>query len=81
MLDDDDDGVAQSGTFAAIRTSRYVYVENATGELELYDLSVDPYQLQNQVLNPAYDLAEAQLAKRLAALRSCAGETCRPSRR
>ncbi len=77
VLDADDDDVAQSGTFAAIRTSRYVYVENASGELELYDLSVDPYQLQNQVLNPAYDLAEAQLAKRLATLRSCAGESCK----
>ena len=77
MLDDDDDDVAQSGTFAAIRTSRYVYVDNATGELELYDLDADPYQLQNQILNPAYDAAEAALARRLAALRSCAGDGCR----
>jgi arylsulfatase A-like enzyme len=77
VLDEDDDGVAQSGTFAAIRTSRYVYVDNATGELELYDLETDPYQLQNQVLNPAYDAAEAALASRLATLRSCAAESCR----
>ncbi len=77
QLDDDDDGVVQSGTFAAVRTSRYVYVENATGELELYDLEADPYQLQNLVTNPAYDAVEAALAARLAQLRSCAGESCR----
>ena len=51
--------------------------QNATGELELYDLGADPYELQNQILNPAYDAAEASLAARLAALRACAGESCR----
>jgi N-acetylglucosamine-6-sulfatase len=77
VLDGDDDPTPQSGTFAAVRTSRYVYVENLTGELELYDLDLDPFQLQNQVANPAYDAAEAALAARLAALRSCAGKSCR----
>ena len=57
---------------AATSTSR-----NATGELELYDLALDPYELQNQILNPAYDAAEASLAARLASLRACAGESCR----
>ena len=75
--DSDDDGVVQSGTFSAIHTSGYVYVANATGELELYDLGVDPFQLDNQVNNPAYDAIEASLASRLATLRSCAGEGCR----
>jgi hypothetical protein len=77
VLDNDDDGVVPSGTFAAVRTSRYVYVANATGELELYDLEADPYQLQSQITNPAYDAVEAALAARLAPLRSCAGESCR----
>jgi arylsulfatase A-like enzyme len=75
--DSDDDGAVQSGTFSAIHTSRYVYVQNATGELELYDLAVDPAQLDNQVNNPAYDAIEADLASRIATLRSCAGESCR----
>jgi N-acetylglucosamine-6-sulfatase len=65
------------GTFAAIRTSRYIYVENATGERQLYDLAVDPYELNNQVANPAYGTVVADLAARLASLRSCAGESCR----
>jgi N-acetylglucosamine-6-sulfatase len=74
--DGDGDGAAQSGAFGAVRTSRYIYVQNATGELELYDLATDPYQLQNQILNPAYDAVESALAARLAALRTCAGPSC-----
>ena len=77
VVDDDDDGAPQSGTFAAVHTNRYVYVENVSGEVELYDLDTDPYEVQNQAANPAYDAVEAALATRLASLRSCAGETCR----
>ena len=77
VVDDDDDGAPQSGTFAAVRTARYVYVENLTGELELYDLDADPFQLQNLAADPAYDAVEAALAARLASLRSCAGDGCR----
>jgi N-acetylglucosamine-6-sulfatase len=73
---EDDDPNPQSGSFAAIRTSRYVYVEYTTGERELYDLAGDPYELTNQVSNPAYAPAVAALAERLATLRSCAGESC-----
>ena len=64
-------------TYAAVRNSKYTYVSNASGETELYDLDADPYQLDNQVANPAYDAAEAALAARLAGLRTCAGESCR----
>jgi arylsulfatase A-like enzyme len=77
VIDADDDDTPQSGTFSAIHTSRYVYVVNLTGELELYDLAIDPFQLDNQVNNPAYDAIEAELASRLATLRSCAGDGCR----
>ena len=77
VVDDDDDGAPQSGAFAAVRTARYVYVENLTGELELYDLDADPFQLQNLAADSAYDRVEAALAARLASLRSCAGDGCR----
>jgi N-acetylglucosamine-6-sulfatase len=76
VVDADDDDTPQSGTYAAVRTARYAYVENLTGEVELYDLETDPYQLQNQAANPAYDAVEAALAARLASLRSCAGPSC-----
>lgn len=41
-----------------------------TGEVELYDLNADPYELQNQHGNPAYGKKEAELQARLAAKRT-----------
>jgi N-acetylglucosamine-6-sulfatase len=74
--DDDEDG--QPGiAYAAIRTARFKYVENGTGEIELYDLEADPYELQNLAADPAFDDVEAALAGRLAKLRSCVGKSCR----
>lgn len=75
--EDDEDGTANGVFYDAIRNARYTYVENASGARELYDLRADPFQLQNQIDNPVYDAAEAALAARLAALRTCAGQTCR----
>ncbi len=73
----DDDEEANGVFYGAVRNSRYAYVLNASGETELYDLRADPYQLENQVSNPAYDEAEAALAARLAALQTCAAKSCR----
>ena len=64
-------------TYAAVRTSRFVYVENVSGERELYDLETDPYQLQSRHDDPAYDRLEGELAERLTALRDCSGDSCR----
>ena len=64
-------------SFAAIRTARYLYAEHASGERELYDLVQDGYQLKSLHGDPAYDAIEQDLAVRLAALRVCAGDTCR----
>lgn len=55
--------------FWGLRTERYKYMELGTGERELYDLEVDPYELQNVESDPAYDEIEADLAARLAELR------------
>jgi len=63
--------------YAAIRTNRYKLVDNATGEIELYDLLSDPYELDNRHGDPAYAEAEAALSAELAALRRCAGRSCR----
>lgn len=62
--------------FTAIRTPRFVYAEHASGERELYDLVLDPYQLDNRAGHPAYAALEPDLAARLAALRDCAGAAC-----
>ena len=72
------DEEGQAGvTYAAVRTTRFKYVENGTGEIELYDLRADPNELSNLHGNPAYADAEAALASRLASLRTCSGKSCR----
>jgi arylsulfatase A-like enzyme len=58
-----------------VRTEDFAYVELATGETELYDLtgaigSADPYELENRALDPAYAAVRARLSARLAALRA-----------
>jgi N-acetylglucosamine-6-sulfatase len=65
------------GNFSAIRTPRYLYAEHWNGERELYDLARDPHELQSRHDDPAYVAIQADLAARLARLRTCAGETCR----
>jgi N-acetylglucosamine-6-sulfatase len=63
--------------FQGIRGNAFTYVEYAnTGERELYDLKKDPDQLQSlhDTADPAF---LDQLAAWLAALRDCAGATCR----
>ena len=74
----------ESNAYSGIRTDRYIYLEYATGKnagfQELYDLRIDPYELQN-VANgaafPQYTAVRAALAARLAALRVCSGDACR----
>ena len=72
-----EEGEEVGNQYSAVRTHRYKYVENATGELELYDLELDPFELENQKDNPAYDKIQIALAKRLDVLRTCAGGECR----
>ena len=67
-----------SNGFVALRTSRYLYAEYVSGERELYDLAVDPDELQSRHADPAYAAVRAELAGRLATLRACAGAACRP---
>jgi N-acetylglucosamine-6-sulfatase len=66
-----------NGHFDGIRTRNYKYAEYTNGDRELYDLRKDPYELESQHANPAYDAIKASLAARLHNLVSCAGATCR----
>jgi N-acetylglucosamine-6-sulfatase len=56
--------------------SHYKYVEHDNGEKELYDLNADPYELESfdETADPA--LLD-NLSSRLAALKICAGDSCR----
>ena len=75
MVDDDDDGARRAAPSPRCAPSRYVYVENVTGELELYDLDARSVPARRTWhADPAYDAVEAALAARLASLRSCAGD-------
>ncbi len=74
---DSESGEPAGVEYRAVRTSRYVYVDNTVGEDELYDLSVDPFELQNQYGSTNYATAQAALAQRLASLRRCKGASCR----
>jgi arylsulfatase A-like enzyme len=62
--------------YHAVRTARHKYVEYVTGEKELYDLAVDPYELTNIVATAPAGLRNRLHAK-LGALQVCAGESCR----
>jgi arylsulfatase A-like enzyme len=62
--------------YHAVRTTRYLYVEYSTGERELYDLHVDPYELDNIVTTAGASLVQA-LATELHALEHCKAASCR----
>jgi N-acetylglucosamine-6-sulfatase len=63
--------------YSGVRTDRYTYVVwTETGELELYDRRTDPYQLDNVTGDPAYAEVQARLARKLAKLEDCRGDSC-----
>ncbi len=68
--------------YRALRTERYLYVEYATGERELYDYTNDEYELDNQLADweghiPTADPQVVQdLQDRLAAAKNCSGGSC-----
>ncbi len=64
-------------SYEAVRTQRYIYARHDSGERELYDLTVDPDELQNVVDTPGYADAQAALVRDLRELRDCAGLACR----
>jgi N-acetylglucosamine-6-sulfatase len=61
--------------FAGIRTARWLYVEYAGGDRELYDVGADPDQVHN--LAGSRPDTERVLAARLARLRACRETSCR----
>jgi N-acetylglucosamine-6-sulfatase len=69
-------GPGQSPNFQAVRTEIHKYVEYDNGDVELYDLESDPYEMESihESADPA--LLEDLKAK-LDALKSCSEEGCR----
>ena len=56
--------------FQAVRSDQYLYAEYQNGDRELYDLAVDPYQLDNAYTNPAYAAVISALQSALANLKT-----------
>ena len=78
LLIENGNGANNVPAYRALRTNGFLYAEHrTTGEFELYDLERDPYQLQSRHSDPGYTGVRQRLAARLAALRSCAGSSCR----
>jgi N-acetylglucosamine-6-sulfatase len=57
-------------TYCGVRNDRYLYVQYATGEEELYDLSSDPYELENLAAStdPEVQEVRSQMHTRLVEL-------------
>ncbi len=73
-------GVPKAGAggqlaFQAVRTGTHKYVEYENGEIELYDLEADPYEMESIHESADPGLLE-DLKARLEALRDCSGEGC-----
>ena len=67
---------AGSCAFRALRSPWQIYVEYATGERELYDLTEDPYQLTNLAGHADRGLLH-DLSSQLMAMAGCDGSECR----
>jgi arylsulfatase A-like enzyme len=60
-----------------IRSGPWMLNQYSNGDVELYNLDDDPYELQSQDKNPKDALIEAGLLARLQQLKACAGASCR----
>ncbi len=67
----------QSRRCTGIATSDYRYIDwRRQGDLELYDMTVDQFQLNNVAGKPEYKDIQKACAAALAALEGCGGDTC-----
>lgn len=62
--------------YSAVRTADWLWVEYLGSGRELYDMRVDPYQLESLHRSSAHKATRQRLAAVLADLRSCAGSNC-----
>lgn len=63
--------------YQGIRTSRYKYIEYSDGQVELYDLLLDPYERKSLHADPFHASLLPMLRAALDRLRDCAGADCR----
>jgi N-acetylglucosamine-6-sulfatase len=63
--------------YAGIRIGPYKYLRYGSGEIELYDLDRDPYELRSLAASARYRGVVSWLDRRLDALLRCKGTSCR----
>jgi len=66
----------QAGKTVGIATDDYRYMLWHNGDVELYDMTIDPFQLDNKAGRPEYQEIEQACAAALQALQGCTGGTC-----
>jgi arylsulfatase A-like enzyme len=71
-------GNSRITSYTGLHNEAWTYVEYTTGEVELYELTADPYELVNVATNPAYSQVVATLANRLDELLSPVEPTATP---
>jgi arylsulfatase A-like enzyme len=64
-------------SYKAIRTKRYRYDLQEDGQDGLYDLKLDPWELESVHDDPRYAAVRAALQAALTRLETCAGAACR----
>ena len=75
-LDVEDPGEPDIRWAIGIRTDRYLYVDLASKEEELYDMATDPNQYHNLVDVPKHAGLLASMRRELARMRSCDAAAC-----
>jgi arylsulfatase A-like enzyme len=69
--------IAPPKDYEGIRLGPYKYIEWPDGEKELYDITKDPFELNNIVRDANYFPIRAYLHAELVRLEACVGRTCR----
>jgi arylsulfatase A-like enzyme len=60
-----------------VKTWRYKYISYRDGAEELYDLAVDPYELENKADDPKYERIKAEMRQLMQRAVKCKGASCR----
>ncbi len=69
--------VAPAHNFTGLRVGDYKYIEYQSGDRELYDLTADPWELDNRVRSPRYRRVVRRLKATLKTRKNCQASACR----